>query len=545
MPTNKKITELDEIITADLADDDVLPVVDVSAGTTLKVRKSTLTASIVATADLNADNLTSGTVPDARFPATLPAASGVNLTALNATNLGSGTVPDARFPATLPAASGANLTALNATNLASGTVPDARFPATLPTASGANLTALNANNLSSGTVPDARFPATLPAASGANLTSLPSANLTGALPAVSGAAVTALNADNLGSGTVPDARFPATLPASSGVNLTALNATNLGSGTVPDARFPATLPAASGVNLTALNGTNIGSGTVAVARLGSGSPGSGNFLRGDGTWSSVPGGFSDPMTTEGDIIIRGASAPARLAIGSNGTFLKSDGTDPEWASIAIGDVSGNVDLTSKVTGTLPLANGGTNATDAAGARTSLGLGTLATQASGAVSITGGSVTGITDITVADGGTGSSNASDARTALGLAIGSNVAAFNADTLFADTADELTAGYSSATEDSGTKSSGTFTPSPDTGNFQHFVNGGAHTLGVPAKNCTMVLLMKNNASAGTLTTSSYTKVDGDDLTTTNGHEFFLYVTRYNDGSTTFSALTVKALQ
>jgi hypothetical protein len=72
---------------------------------------------------LNATQLTSGTVPNARFPATLPAASGVNLTALNATNLGSGTVPDARFPATLPAASGVNLTALNATNLGSGTVP--------------------------------------------------------------------------------------------------------------------------------------------------------------------------------------------------------------------------------------------------------------------------------------------------------------------------------------------------------------------------------------------------------------------------------------
>ena len=126
-----------------------------------------------------------------------------------------------------------------------------------------------------------------------------------------------------------------------------------------------------------------------------------------------------------------------------------------------------------------------------------------------------------------------------------IGSTVQAFDADTRKADTADELTAGFSSAAVDSGTKSRGTFTPSPDTGNFQHFVNGGAHTLGVPAKNCAMVLLMKNNSSAGTLTTSGYTKVDGDDLSTTNGDEFFLYVTRYNDGSTSFSALTVKALQ
>ena len=53
--------------------------------------------------------------------------SGSGLTALNATNLASGTLPDARFPATLPAASGVNLTALNATNLGSGTVPTARL----------------------------------------------------------------------------------------------------------------------------------------------------------------------------------------------------------------------------------------------------------------------------------------------------------------------------------------------------------------------------------------------------------------------------------
>src|SRR6056300_926447 len=70
--------------------------------------------------------------------------NGSNLTNLNADNLASGTVPDARFPATLPASSGSNLTALNATQLTSGTVPDARFPATLPAVSGANLTNLDA-----------------------------------------------------------------------------------------------------------------------------------------------------------------------------------------------------------------------------------------------------------------------------------------------------------------------------------------------------------------------------------------------------------------
>ena len=50
----------------------------------------------------------------------------VDLTALSASNLTSGTVPDARFPATLPAASAANLTSIPAGNL-TGTVADARI----------------------------------------------------------------------------------------------------------------------------------------------------------------------------------------------------------------------------------------------------------------------------------------------------------------------------------------------------------------------------------------------------------------------------------
>jgi hypothetical protein len=70
----------------------------------------------------------SATISDAGLlTATNFSGGGASLTALNATQLTSGTVPDARFPATLPAASGANLTALNATQLTSGTVPVLRL----------------------------------------------------------------------------------------------------------------------------------------------------------------------------------------------------------------------------------------------------------------------------------------------------------------------------------------------------------------------------------------------------------------------------------
>ncbi len=69
-------------------------------------------------------------------------------------------------------------------------------------------------------------------------------------------------------------------------------------------------------------------------------------------------------------------------------------------------------------GTLGIGSGGTGAVTASDARTNLGLGTISTQNANSVSITGGSISGITDLAIADGGTGASTAADARSNLGL-------------------------------------------------------------------------------------------------------------------------------
>ena len=85
-----------------------------------------------------------GTVTATTFVGNLtgnPTGSGANLTSLPAAEL-TGTIADARFPATLPAVSAANLTS----------IPAANITGTLPAINGANLTGIDAGATNNGTI---------------------------------------------------------------------------------------------------------------------------------------------------------------------------------------------------------------------------------------------------------------------------------------------------------------------------------------------------------------------------------------------------------
>jgi hypothetical protein len=147
----------------------------------------------------------------------------------------------------------------------------------------------------------------------------------------------------------------------------------------------------------------------------------------------------------------GTLTGSTLASGVTASSLTSVGT---LSSLTVtGLITGSISGTaSNVTGTVALANGGTGATTAAGARTNLGLaigsnvqawdadldsiaalsgtsGLLRKTAANTWSLdTASYLTGT--VALGNGGTGATTAAGARTNLGLAIGSNVQAWDAD-------------------------------------------------------------------------------------------------------------------
>lgn len=165
--------------------------------------------------------------------------------------------------------------------------------------------------------------------------------------------------------------------------------------------------------IAALSTTSYGRALLTLANLAAlqaavgptGTPSASTFLRGDGSWATPAGGGGGDLLASNNLsdVANAATALANLG----GQPLDSDLT-------AIAALT----TTSYGRAFLALA-------DAAAARTALALGTIATQAASAVSITGGSITGITDLAVADGGTGASDAATARANLGVVAASDTA------------------------------------------------------------------------------------------------------------------------
>ena len=127
------------------------------------------------TADNGAVNIagTDGLTVSGTISATTFSGSGASLTSLNATNLSSGTVPDARLDADLNDLADGSLTGskvgtgINASYITSGTVASSLLDTDLQDLADGSLTGsavgtgINANNVTTGTISDARLEATL------------------------------------------------------------------------------------------------------------------------------------------------------------------------------------------------------------------------------------------------------------------------------------------------------------------------------------------------------------------------------------------------
>lgn len=121
-----------------------------------------------------------------------------------------------------------------------------------------------------------------------------------------------------------------------------------------------------------------------------------------------------------------------------------------------------------------------------------------------------------------------------TTLSRSAAGRLAVESKDALLKGQTDDIsTAGYISTSVSAGTKSSGTYTFDPTAGSVQHATNGGAHTFAPPSSHGAWMLDYVNNGSAGTITTSGWTKVDGDAFDTTNTHAFRCMMSVGNSGS------------
>jgi hypothetical protein len=164
--------------------------------------------------------------------------------------------------------------------------------------------------------------------------------------------------------------------------------TNGGNGTT--ARYRATHGSGAAFNLQAGNGhvdlkvtsnhhLTFGTNNTERFRIGA----SGQFGIGGATYGSA----GQVLTSGGASAAPTWTTPTTgtvTSVGGTGTVsgLTLTGTVTTSGNLTLGGTLSGIDLSTQVTGTLPIANGGTGATTDSGARTALGLGTAAVLNSG-------------------------------------------------------------------------------------------------------------------------------------------------------------------
>lgn len=181
-------------------------------------------------------------------------------------------------------------------------------------------------------------------------------------------------------------------------------------------------------------------------------------------------------------------------------------------------------------------------------------------------INGGTITGITDIAVADGGTGASTASGARTNLGLVIGTDVQAYDAD-LTTWAGKTAPTGDVVGTTDSQTLTNKTLTDPAIIGTAKEDVfdltdgatvdidpsNGSIQTLTLTSTGRTLtftnmlageaITLMVNDGTAGTITTWNATFVNNSGSAPTLSTTGYTVVSIWKVSTTVYAAVVGNA--
>jgi len=201
--------------------------------------------------------------------------------------------------------------------------------------------------------------------------------------------------------------------------------TTLGLGTIATQNANAVAITGGSVVVSGLTSTISSLGTVSIANGSATLSGLTSSVSSLGTATITGGsitGITDLAVADGGTgssTASGARTNLGLAIGSNVqqyyAGLESIGSLGTNADQLIYTTASNTYATSSLT---TAGRALLDDADATTQRATLGLGSIATQASSSVAITGGSIAGITDLAVADGGTGASTAANARTNLGL-------------------------------------------------------------------------------------------------------------------------------